>query len=145
MELADVTDSKSVGGNTVRVRPPPPAPWQSQVLVSGACGFLFALVLIVLVTESVGNNLSRWDPRFVIEVTIKIGGNVKSRMSEPILNRFHGHAVRKQEACTAMTQIVETQRTELILLDYIFEMPCNVFGRDERSRVVPTYLLKSLS
>ena len=30
-------------------------------------------------------------------MTIKIGGNVKSRMSEPILNRFHGYAVRKQE------------------------------------------------
>ena len=26
MELADVTDSKSVGSNTVRVRPPPSAP-----------------------------------------------------------------------------------------------------------------------
>ena len=25
MELADVTDSKSVGSDTVRVRPPPPA------------------------------------------------------------------------------------------------------------------------
>ena len=28
MELADVTDSKSVGSDTVRVRPPPPAPKQ---------------------------------------------------------------------------------------------------------------------
>jgi hypothetical protein len=28
MELVDVTDSKSVGGNIVRVRVPPPAPKQ---------------------------------------------------------------------------------------------------------------------
>ncbi len=28
MELADVTDSKSVGSDTVRVRPPPPAPFE---------------------------------------------------------------------------------------------------------------------
>ena len=27
MELADVTDSKSVGSNTVRVQVPPPAPY----------------------------------------------------------------------------------------------------------------------
>ena len=26
LELADEVDSKSIGGNTVRVRPPPPAP-----------------------------------------------------------------------------------------------------------------------
>ena len=34
MELADVTDSKSVGSNTVRVRPPPPAP-EKHLPVSG--------------------------------------------------------------------------------------------------------------
>ena len=43
MELADVTDSKSVGSNTVRVRPPPSAPKiaprsTSGVLFFGAAG-----------------------------------------------------------------------------------------------------------
>ena len=38
MELADVLDSKSSGSNTVRVRPPPPAPNQynpNQIFLIG--------------------------------------------------------------------------------------------------------------
>ena len=35
MELADVPDSKSGGGNTVRVRPPPPAPKVSRSYGTG--------------------------------------------------------------------------------------------------------------
>ena len=40
-----------------------------------ACVFLFALVLIVLITESVGNNLSRGNSRLIIEVTVKVSGS----------------------------------------------------------------------
>ena len=35
MELADVTDSKSVGSNTVRVQVPPPAPETPITNVTG--------------------------------------------------------------------------------------------------------------
>ena len=38
MELADVTDSKSVGSNTVRVRPPPSAP---KIMPRSTSGALF--------------------------------------------------------------------------------------------------------
>ena len=42
MELVDVTDSKSVGGNIVRVRVPPPAPKQDNpnlLLIGEGFGF----------------------------------------------------------------------------------------------------------
>ena len=39
MELVDVTDSKSVGGDTVRVRLPPPAPRRSKLCI--ACSVIF--------------------------------------------------------------------------------------------------------
>ena len=32
LELADEVDSKSIGSNTVRVRPPPPAPRKNELL-----------------------------------------------------------------------------------------------------------------
>ena len=40
LELADEVDSKSIGGDTVRVRPPPPAPKnerEAKLLLSHFC------------------------------------------------------------------------------------------------------------
>ena len=46
MELADVTDSKSVGSDTVRVRPPPSAPYSiNPNLMPIGEGFGFVLFL----------------------------------------------------------------------------------------------------
>ena len=39
MELADVTDSKSVGSDTVWVRVPPPAPQKKSLLSTGKGDF----------------------------------------------------------------------------------------------------------
>ncbi len=52
LELADEADSKSVGSDTVRVRPPPPAPEKRQ---SADCLFsvLFALRRVVLLRSDI--------------------------------------------------------------------------------------------
>ena len=87
MELADVSDSKSDGSDTVPVRPRSPAPGE-QVLVSRACFFISVLILFCFSTKSIGDDLGRWDSRLIIEMTVKVCGNVKSRMSKPILDCF---------------------------------------------------------
>ena len=63
MELADVSDSKSDGSDTVPVRPRSPAPWK-RVLVSRACFFISVLILFCLcfTTKSVGEPTSAWKP-----------------------------------------------------------------------------------
>ena len=50
MELADVPDSKSGGSDTVRVRPPPPAPNKNESYdTKGIATFVLFLCLKVLV------------------------------------------------------------------------------------------------
>ena len=50
MELADVPDSKSGGSDTVRVRPPPPAPERNdnfrQKIVVSFCSSLFSKIVV---------------------------------------------------------------------------------------------------
>ena len=47
MELVDVTDSKSVGGNIVWVRVPPPAPAESLDAQSACGAFFFAYASVL--------------------------------------------------------------------------------------------------
>ena len=58
MELADVSDSKSAGSDTVPVRPRSPAPGE-QVLVSRACFFISVLILFCFCfsAKSIGDDL----------------------------------------------------------------------------------------
>lgn len=73
MELADVSDSKSDGSDTVPVRPRSPAPGE-QVLVSRACFFIRVLILFCLcfTTKSIGDDLG-----------LKATSDERKRPSEP--------------------------------------------------------------
>ena len=73
MELADVSDSKSDGSDTVPVRPRSPAPGE-QVLVSRACFFIRVLILFCLcfITKSIGDDLG-----------LKATSDERKRHSEP--------------------------------------------------------------
>ena len=51
MELADVLDSKSSGSNTVRVRPPPPAP--RNTVVHNTMGYFFYFYVEEVLISSV--------------------------------------------------------------------------------------------
>ena len=52
--------------------------------------FISVLILFCLcfTTKSIGDDLCRWDSRLIIEMTVKVCGNVKSRMSKSILVCF---------------------------------------------------------
>ena len=98
MELADVSDSKSDGSDTVPVRPRSPAPGE-QVLVSRACFFIRVLILFCLcfITKSIGDDLG-----------LTVLSDERKRPSEPSepaerkLNRLKRKDLRS--ACVSKSQ-----------------------------------------
>lgn len=98
MELADVSDSKSDGSDTVPVRPRSPAPGE-QVLVSRACFFIRVLILFCLcfITKSIGDDLG-----------LTVFSDKRKRPSEPSepaerkLNRLKRKDLRS--ACVSKSQ-----------------------------------------
>ena len=59
-------------------------------------------------------------------VTIWNGdSDVERCMTKPLLNRFHRNVVGKQKACTAVTQVMETEHLHIVLFDIdIPNKPC---------------------
>ncbi len=110
MELADVSDSKSDGSDTVPVRPRSPAPGE-QVLVSRACFFIRVLILFCLcfTTKSIGDALG-------LKAT---SDELKrpSESSEPAerkTNRLKRKDLRS--ACVSKSQVIQLQKGYAVIV-----------------------------
>lgn len=110
MELADVSDSKSDGSDTVPVRPRSPAPGE-QVLVSRACFFIRVLILFWLcfTTKSIGDDLG-----------LTVFSDKRKRPSEPSepaerkLNRLKRKDLRS--ACVSKSQVIQFQKGYAVIV-----------------------------
>ena len=106
MELADVSDSKSDGSDTVPVRPRSPAPGE-QVLVSRACFFIRGLILFCLcfTTKSIGDDLGlivlsdeRKRPSEPSETAERKTNRLK-RLEKCLCEQISGYSVPKRVCC----------------------------------------------
>lgn len=110
MELADVSDSKSDGSDTVPVRPRSPAPGE-QVLVSRACFFIRVLILFCLcfITKSIGDDLG-----------LKATSDELKRPSEPSepAERKTNRLKRKdlRSACVSKSQVIQLQKGYAVIV-----------------------------
>lgn len=82
-------------------------------------------------TQHFGDSLRRLHFGMKVEVTIKIGCNIKCWMSEPLLDRLHGYSVCKQQTGTWMTKIMESNVFELIFLNDVLEVRSHKVWRDQ--------------
>ena len=87
-------------------------------------------------TQHFGDSLRRLHFGMKVEVTIKIGCNIKCWMSEPLLDRLHGYSVCKQQTGTWMTKIMESNVFELIFLNDVLEVRSHKVWRDQLTEVV---------
>lgn len=110
MELADVSDSKSDGSDTVPVRPRSPAPGE-QVLVSRACFFIRVLILFCLcfTTKSIGDALG-----------LTVFSDKRKRPSEPSepAERKTNRLKRKdlRSACVSKSQVIQFQKGYAVIV-----------------------------
>ena len=128
MELADVSDSKSDGSDTVRVRPPLPAPKKEPIFVYDKCEFFLTKSVLAdgINPTSVGWNHSVMKSDFVGRRTdlISSAKQISSERSEDFiaLARFHWKASRsvvvfpeyqKQGIATTILKDIQTRKIGL--------------------------------
>jgi hypothetical protein len=74
-------------------------------------------------------------------MTIKITCDIECRMTKPLLNSLHRNIVCKQKAGTAVTEIMETEHFQTVLLDDLMEVVRYCIGADELSiRITADYV-----
>ena len=67
---------------------------------------------------------------------VNIGGGGESRVSQPILNLLHWNALAEQKTGTAVSEVMKSYRTELMLPQQKLEMIGNIVGTKEHSHFV---------
>ena len=63
-------------------------------------------------------------------------------VSEPLLYLFQCHTVGVQKTCTAVTEIMKTDRTHMILFQKLRKSLCDISGGNELTDVVDINVVK---
>ena len=60
-------------------------------------------------------------------------------MSQPILDSLHRRTLRKQQACTGVSEVMETEFLQLIPTDYTLEVICYEVRGNELAEIVSAH------
>ena len=114
--MADDVDSKSIGSNTVWVRPPPSALKSS--LKSKDFWLLFFLThffsYFCVLGENADDGIGRGHFAGEIQMCINVACCADVAVTEPLLNLFQAHAIGIEQTGTTMAQIVKADTLHLV-------------------------------
>ena len=143
MEDAD-KNSKSIGSNTVWVRPPPSALKSS--LKSKDFWLLFFLThffsYFCVLGENADDGIGRGHFAGEIQMCINVACCADVAVTEPLLNLFQAHTIGIEQTCTTMAQIVKADTLHLVCDQKIREMLTQKVGPNPLSHRVYIDIVK---
>ena len=114
--MADDVDSKSIGSNTVWVRPPPSALKSS--LKSKDFWLLFFLThffsYFCVLGENADDGIGRGHFAGEIQMSINVACCADVAVTEPLLNLFQAHTIGVEQAGAAMAKVMETDAFHVV-------------------------------